>query len=132
MANNFFYISGDIPALPADSRRIRQVLINILNNAMKFTPVGGSITLKVCRCGDYVECSVSDTGKGIEAKFLPFVFDRFRQEKRLSTGADGLGLGLAIAREIITRHGGDVKAHSEGANRGASITFRLPINKRAS
>src|SRR5262249_32836948 len=113
-------ISEAIPPLPADSRRVRQVLINILNNAVKFTPAGGSIALKVVRRGDYAECSVSDNGKGIEPKFLPFVFERFRQEARSAKATSGLGLGLAIAREIVTLHGGTVKAHSEGADRGAT------------
>src|SRR5207253_2696081 len=73
-------ISEAIPPLMADSRRLHQVLMNLLNNAVKFTPGGGSIALQVRRRDDTVECIVSDTGKGIERKFLPFVFERFRQD----------------------------------------------------
>src|SRR5262249_43940732 len=99
-----------------------------LNNAVKFTPSGGSISLKVVRRGDSAECIISDNGKGIEPKFLPFVFERFRQEKRSpKIKAAGLGLGLAIVREIIALHGGTVKAHSHGPDQGATFSFRLPI-----
>src|SRR5262249_22067116 len=123
-------ISEAIPPFHADPRRVRQVLINILNNAVKFTPSGGSIGLKVVRRGHWTECTVSDTGRGIEAKFLPFVFDRFQQEKRSPRSKTiGLGLGLAIVREIISLHGGSIKAHSPGIDRGATFTFRLPIHR---
>src|SRR5262249_6857163 len=100
-------ISEAIPPFLADARRLQQVLANLLNNAAKFTPEGGCVAITVRRRGDSVECVVSDTGKGIERKFLPFVFDKFRQENRsskLQTG--GLGLGLAIVREIVELHDG--------------------------
>jgi signal transduction histidine kinase len=128
-------ITTDIPeAIPpfvADPRRVRQVLINLLNNAVKFTPGGGSIALRVARRGDQVECSVADTGQGIDPEFLPFVFDRFKQENRSGskTKALGLGLGLAIVREIVELHGGTIKAHSRGAHQGATFVFRLPMRK---
>lgn len=123
-------ISEAIPPFHADSRRVRQVLINILNNAVKFTPSGGSIALKVVKRGYWAECSISDTGKGIESKFLPFVFERFHQEKRSSkTKMTGLGLGLAIVREIIALHGGTIRAYSPGPDQGATFTFRLPIHR---
>jgi signal transduction histidine kinase len=103
-------ISEAIPPIMADSRRLHQVLMNLLNNAVKFTPAGGSIAVQVRRSGDRVEGIVSDTGKGIEREFLPFVFDRFRQENRHSkVNAPGLGLGLAIVREIVELHGGSIK-----------------------
>jgi signal transduction histidine kinase len=122
-------MSEGIGPIHADSRRIRQVLINLLNNAVKFTPAGGSIRMKVARRDSFVECAVSDTGKGIASNFLPHVFERFQQEKRSSNEAVGLGLGLAIAREIIELHGGTIKAHSHGPNQGATFTFRLPMRK---
>jgi signal transduction histidine kinase len=124
-------ISEAIPPFSADPRRLRQVLINLLNNAVKFTQGGGSINLKVFRRGENVECIVSDTGKGIEPKFLPFVFERFAQEnRRLKAVSGGLGLGLAIVREIVERHGGTITAYSEGIDRGATFILRLPIRRR--
>lgn len=122
-------IAEGIPAFPADGRRIRQVLINLLNNAIKFTPEGGVITLKIRGRGDSVECVIADNGRGIQSSFLPFAFERFRQEKR-SPGNAGLGLGLSIVREIVQLHGGSVKAHSPGANQGATFTFRLPLRSQ--
>jgi signal transduction histidine kinase len=124
-------ISEAIPPFFADCRRVRQVLTNLLNNAVKFTPGGGSIALKVVRRRDAVECIVSDTGKGIEPSFLPFVFDRFRQENRSSKAkCAGLGLGLAIVREIVALHGGSVKAYSEGTDKGSIFILRLQLRRR--
>jgi len=121
-------ISEGIPPFLADPRRLRQVLINLLANAVKFTPAGGSITVKVAKRDSYVECAIKDTGKGIAAEFLPFVFDRFRQENRsLKKSGTGLGLGLSIVREIVELHGGTVKAHSQGADHGSTFIFRLPL-----
>src|SRR4030095_8794156 len=96
-----------------------------------FTPEGGSIELKVRSHGDSVECIVSDTGKGIERKFLPFVFDRFRQENRSSkAGAGGLGLGLGIVREIVALHHGSIKASSEGPDKGSTFLLPLPLRRK--
>lgn len=123
-------ISEGIPRFLADPRRVRQVLVNLLNNAVKFTPGGGSITLKVTKRRGAVECTVADTGKGIDSEFLPFVFDRFRQENRSpKTKAAGLGLGLSIVREIVELHGGSIKAHSRGADQGATFIVRLPLRR---
>jgi len=125
-------ISEAIPPFIADGRRLLQVLTNLLNNAVKFTPEGGSVALKVRRNGDNVECAVSDSGKGIERKFLPFVFDRFRQERRLWKGqSTGLGLGLAIAREIVELHGGSIEAFSDGTDKGSTFIVRLPLRRKA-
>jgi signal transduction histidine kinase len=124
-------ISEAIPPFTADPRRLQQVLINLLNNAVKFTPEGGSVALKIRRRGDCVECIVSDSGKGIERKFLPFVFDRFRQENRASKMcAGGLGLGLGIVREIVALHHGSIKALSDGPDKGATFILRLPMRRR--
>jgi signal transduction histidine kinase len=124
-------ISEAIPPFWADAHRLHQVLMNLLNNAVKFTPGGGSIALRVRRCNDNVECIVSDTGKGIERKFLPFVFERFRQEHRSSkVHAAGLGLGLAIVREIAELHGGSIEAWSEGSDKGSTFILRLPLRRR--
>src|SRR5262249_12918524 len=124
-------ISEAIPPFLADPRRVRQVLINLLNNAVKFTPNGGAIALKVMRKGRTVQFSVSDSGRGIDPKFLPFVFDRFRQEGRSDKpSAAGLGLGLAIVKEITELHGGWVRAQSNGLDQGATFTVQLPMNRR--
>jgi signal transduction histidine kinase len=124
-------ISEGIPAFMADPRRLHQVLINLLNNAVKFTPEGGFIALRVRRYEHCVECSVSDSGKGIERDFLPFVFDRFRQEKSSSkVHSAGLGLGLAIVREIVELHGGSIEAFSNGSHKGARFIVRLPIVRK--
>jgi PAS domain S-box-containing protein len=124
-------ISEAIPPFIADARRLQQVLVNLLNNAVKFTPAGGSISVQVRRRGDSVECVVSDTGKGIERKFLPFVFERFRQENRRSrVHPVGLGLGLAIVREIVVLHGGSIQALSQGIDKGSTFIVRLPMHRR--
>jgi signal transduction histidine kinase len=124
-------ISEAIPAFPADSRRLLQVLMNLLNNAVKFTPGGGSIALRIHRSNHSVECIISDTGKGIERKFLPFVFDRYRQEQRSSKmHAAGLGLGLAIVREIVELHGGSIEAFSDGPDKGSTFIVRLPMRRK--
>jgi signal transduction histidine kinase len=124
-------IEEGIPPFLADARRLRQVLTNLLNNAIKFTPSGGSVSLRIRRHDDCVECLVSDTGKGIEHKFLPFVFDKFSQENACGRGtAVGLGLGLAIVREIVRLHGGSIKASSGGRDKGATFLVRLPMRTR--
>jgi signal transduction histidine kinase len=124
-------IEEGIPSFLADARRLRQVLANLLNNAIKFTPSGGSVSLRIRRHDDSVECFVSDTGKGIEHKFLPFVFDKFSQENACGRGtAVGLGLGLAIVREIVRLHGGSIRAFSGGRDKGATFVVRLPMRTR--
>jgi signal transduction histidine kinase len=124
-------IEEGIPPFMADARRLRQVLTNLLNNAIKFTPTGGSVSMRIRKHDDSVECIVSDTGKGIEQKFLPFVFDKFSQEDACGRGtAVGLGLGLAIVREIVRLHGGSIKACSGGRDKGATFIVRLPVRTR--
>jgi PAS domain S-box-containing protein len=120
-------------ALPAqaritgDTHRLRQVIWNLLSNATKFTPEGGSISVRVTYHESRVELEVSDTGEGIDPAFLPFVFDRFRQGDSSSTRRHGgLGLGLSLVRHLVEAHGGTVTAASEGKGRGATLTVRLP------
>lgn len=111
-----------------DAARLQQIVINLLTNAVKFTPGGGRVQVKLRVVDDTVELSVTDTGKGISPDFLPRVFDRFRQEERATTRrAKGLGLGLSIVRELAEMHGGTVTAASEGENRGATFTVRIPV-----
>lgn len=111
-----------------DPARLLQVFSNLLFNAMKFTPKGGRIQVLLERVNSHVEVTVSDTGKGIAAEFLPHVFDRFRQEDSTSTRSHGgLGLGLSIVRSLVELHGGTVRAESAGVNRGATFVVSLPV-----
>ncbi|MBW4423642.1 MAG: response regulator [Nostoc desertorum CM1-VF14] len=111
-----------------DSTRLQQVVWNLLSNAVKFTPKGGKVEVRLEEADGYAQIIVSDTGKGISAEFLPFVFDHFRQADSTSTrNFGGLGLGLAIVRNIIEIHGGIVKADSHGEGKGAIFTVSLPL-----
>lgn len=110
-----------------DPTRLRQVLWNLLSNAVKFTPAGGAVDVVLRQSGDDAVLTVTDTGCGIPAEFLPHVFERFRQAPSTSQGYGGLGLGLAIARHLMDLHGGRIEAHSEGEGRGATFTVRLPL-----
>ena len=111
-----------------DADRLEQVLWNLLSNATKFTPPGGTVTVRLSSGDGYAEITVSDTGIGIHREFLPHVFERFRQSDSTSTRAHGgLGLGLAIARHLVELHGGSVYATSEGEGGGATFGIRLPF-----
>ncbi|HEX6101342.1 MAG TPA: HAMP domain-containing sensor histidine kinase [Thermoanaerobaculia bacterium] len=107
-----------------DASRLRQVLTNLLTNAIKFTPSGGVIETRLFRDGPSAVIEVSDTGEGISAEFLPFVFDRRAQAKERRFA--GLGLGLAIVKHIVELHRGSVAVTSEGEGKGATFTVRLP------
>ena len=112
----------------ADPGRLQQVIVNVLTNAIKFTPEGGRVDVSVEHMGSQMEVKVVDTGRGISADFLPHVFERFRQaDKATSRQEGGLGLGLAIVRQLVELHGGTVHAASDGEGRGATFTIRLPI-----
>ena len=111
-----------------DPDRLQQVLWNLLSNAVKFTPAGGRVEVEVERVARSVRVTVSDSGKGIEADFLPHVFERFRQADSSTTRRHGgLGLGLAIVRHVVELHGGSVRALSGGHNRGSSFVIKLPL-----
>jgi PAS domain S-box-containing protein len=111
-----------------DSTRLQQVVWNLLSNAIKFTPKRGKVEVRLEEADGYAQIIVSDTGKGISAEFLPFVFDCFRQADSTSTrNFAGLGLGLAIVRNIVEMHGGIVKAESESEGKGAILTVSLPL-----
>ena len=115
-------------AVPGDTNRLQQVFWNLLLNAVKFTPAGGKVTVRLRQVDSNVEIGVTDTGQGITAEFLPFVFDRFRQADSTSTRRHGgLGLGLAIARHLIEIHGGSIEARSGGEGEGATFIVRLPL-----
>ena len=117
-----------------DEERLQQVFWNLLSNAVKFTPVGGTITVSSHVTNSEAVVEVRDTGQGISADVLPYVFDRFRQaETKSSTRTKGgLGLGLAIARHLVEMHGGEIMADSEGIGQGAVFTVKLPILNRRS
>ncbi len=113
-----------------DANRLQQILWNLLSNALKFTPPGGHVTVGVRRDGDQVAISVSDSGIGIAPAFLDHVFERFRQADATTTRRHGgLGLGLAIVKHLVEQHGGTISAASDGENRGACFTVRLPRNQ---
>jgi PAS domain S-box-containing protein len=118
--------SEDIAAL-GDESRIQQVIWNLLSNATKFTPANGHIFVGLRRVASEVEIVVSDSGEGIEAEFLPYVFDRFRQaDGGISRLRGGLGLGLAISRHLVELHGGTIVVASDGPGCGSTFTVRLP------
>ncbi len=111
-----------------DPNRLQQVVWNLLSNAIKFTPKGGKVQLFLQTTGDQAEIVVCDTGQGIKAEFLPYVFDRLRQQDASSTRRHGgLGLGLAIVRHLVELHGGSVAAESRGENKGATFSVRIPL-----
>ena len=122
---------AEIPDSPrlrvtGDADRLRQVVCNLLANAIKFTPPGGKVHMRLFSDGPEAGFVVHDTGEGIDGSFLPFVFERFRQADSTTTRRhSGLGLGLAIARHLVEQHGGTITAHSDGPDRGASFTVRL-------
>jgi signal transduction histidine kinase len=110
----------------ADTDRLQQVFWNIVTNAIKFTPAGGSVRAEMRCVESWVEASVTDNGRGISPEFLPYVFEHFRQEETGNRSGGGLGLGMAITRKLVELHGGSIFATSEGAGRGATFTVRLP------
>ncbi len=111
-----------------DADRLQQVVSNLLTNALKFTPSGGRVTVRVEQTERQVSIEVRDTGKGISEDFLPYVFDRSRQAALSSRrGYDGLGLGLGIVRSLVQLHGGQVRAESAGPGAGATFTVVLPL-----
>ncbi len=116
--------AADLPHVRADPARVLQVFSNLVGNAVKFTPPGGSITLSAVRADERVECQVSDTGAGIPPAQLPRLFGKFWQAKR--GDGRGVGLGLAIARGIVEAHGGTIDARSE-VGRGSVFSFGLPV-----
>ena len=112
----------------ADPMRLQQVLLNLMTNAVKFTPPGGRVSLRVARKGESALIEISDTGKGISAELLPHIFERFRQGDSSSTRQHGgLGLGLAIAHQLVMLHEGRIAAHSEGEGKGSRFSVSLPV-----
>jgi signal transduction histidine kinase len=112
--------------MDGDATRLQQVFSNLISNAIKFTPSRGDIRVTLKSGGDCHTITVTDTGEGISAEFLPFVFDRYRQADRSSDERGGLGLGLSIARHIVKLHGGTIEAQSRGRGKGAEFIVQLP------
>jgi signal transduction histidine kinase len=115
-----------------DASRLQQVIWNLLSNAIRFAPVGGRVQVRMENAGSWIELSVTDDGPGIDAAFLPYVFDRFRQADSSSTRRHaGLGLGLAIVRHLVELHGGTVEARNREDRPGAVLMVRLPRQQGA-
>jgi PAS domain S-box-containing protein len=114
--------------IAGDGARIQQIISNLLNNAIKFTPEGGQINTKLERIDNWAQITVSDTGKGIHPDFLPHIFEHFRQEDAsIARKYGGLGLGLAIVRQLVELHEGTIVATSLGADKGSTFTVKLPL-----
>ncbi|MEP1078930.1 PAS domain S-box protein [Leptolyngbya sp. PL-A3] len=118
--HNGAQISGDV-------HRLQQIVLNLLTNAIKFTPEGGFIQVLLDQQGTHARIQVIDTGKGISADFLPHIFERFRQDQQNTTTKQDLGLGLAIVQHLVEMHGGSVTAESQGENYGTTFTVTLPL-----
>jgi CheY-like chemotaxis protein len=114
--------------ISGDAARLQQIAWNLLSNAVKFTPEGGVVNVKLERIGSHIKLSIRDNGKGIDAEFLPHVFDRFRQADSTTTrNYGGLGLGLAIVRHLVELHGGTVHVESAGEGMGATFSATFPL-----
>ncbi|MBE9010277.1 PAS domain-containing protein [Pseudanabaenaceae cyanobacterium LEGE 13415] len=123
-------LDANVGAVLGDAGRLQQVVWNLLTNAVKFTPEGGQVIVRLTPIGTHAQIQVIDTGKGISAEFLPHVFEQFRQADSSTTRKfGGLGLGLAIVRQLIELHGGTIVAESQGEGQGAMFTIQLPLLK---
>lgn len=121
-------IDAGLKIVPGDADRLQQVVWNLLSNAAKFTPPGGEVDVKVRQSSSFVEIQVSDSGPGIEPKFLPYVFERFRQADGSTTRTHGgLGLGLAIVRHLVELHGGTITVENRDEGSGAIFTVKLRV-----
>jgi len=122
-----FHLSLDPAPVHGDRVRLLQVVWNLLSNAVKFTPSGGEIDVRLEREGDAARLTVTDSGSGISADFLPHVFELYRQAETTSAHRPGLGIGLAIVARIVMLHGGTVRVESAGLERGATFIVMLPL-----
>jgi histidine kinase len=125
-------VPSDLPPVEADRERIHQVLFNLLDNAFRFTPAGGAVTVRAVRENGSCEVSVEDTGPGIPSEHLPLLFERFyRVDPSRSRDDGGTGIGLAIARSVVEAHGGRIWAESD-QGQGSRFRFVLPLGPKAS
>lgn len=122
------FLEGELEIITGDAHRLQQVVMNLLGNAVKFTPEGGHINVSLRRVDSHLRITVSDTGRGISASMLPFVFDSFRQADGSSTRRhSGLGLGLSLSRHLVELHGGTVSVDSPSEEQGATFNINLPV-----
>ena len=122
--------STDLGEMKADPDRLRQILINLLSNAMKYTPTGGVVLLKVQMTQQFVQFQVIDNGIGISPEHLPHIFTRFyRADKSRARSAGGSGIGLTITKHLVEAHGGTIQAFSAGPGKGSKFTFTIPMSK---
>jgi len=127
-----YVVEASLDPVSGDPGRLQQVVGNLLANAIKFTPEGGRIEVKLSRSRSHARLVVSDSGTGIDPAFLPYIFERFRQADSTSTRTQkGLGLGLAITRHLVELHGGSIEASSPGPGQGATFTVILPLAPEA-
>jgi histidine kinase len=119
-----------LPSIQADRDRLLQVLQNLLDNALRFTPKDGRVTVTARKSGQSIQISVEDNGAGIESKHLPFIFERFYRadQSRSRVGGVGSGIGLTISKTLVEAHGGSIWAESGGKEEGTCITFSLPLD----
>ncbi|QLE51425.1 PAS domain S-box protein [Nostoc sp. C057] len=118
----------NIGQVSGDSNRLQQIVWNLLSNAIKFTPKGGRVEIRLEQVDEQAQIIVRDTGKGINLEFLPYIFESFRQEDvSITRKYGGLGLGLAIVRQLVEAHGGTIMADSPGVGLGATFTVQLPL-----
>ena len=120
-----------IKPVTGDADRLQQVFLNLLSNAVKFTPPHGKIDVRVTGNDSNIEIEIADSGQGIKPEFIQFVFERFRQaDSSYTREVGGLGLGLAIVRHLVELHGGTVDVRSDGENRGAMFTVKIPVSEK--
>jgi signal transduction histidine kinase len=124
-------LDRSLPLVMVDPERLQQVVINLVSNAVKFSPGEGAVDVELRRDDSSAEIVVRDQGIGITREFLPYIFDRFRQGDGRRKANHGLGLGMSIARDIVERHGGTITADSAGEGKGATFTVHLPLRAPA-
>ena len=116
----------NLPSITGDAQRLEQALVNLIDNAIKFTPEGGSVRVSAKTVDGGVQVDVEDTGDGISAEKLPRIFERFYKVDR-SRGDRGTGLGLAVVKHTVEAHGGTIRARSQEGH-GSTFTFMLPLS----
>jgi signal transduction histidine kinase len=122
------HFPDDLKVIAGDADRLQQIVWNLLSNASKFTPVGGTVGIRISHDETYYEIEIRDNGPGIATEFLPHVFERFRQADGSTTRTHGgLGLGLAIVRHLVELHGGFIVAENARFGSGAVFTIKLPL-----